>query len=397
MKIGVIIRRVQRDPWPLGLWRARIAQGLAERGHEVTIITRYTDAPDAAPGARFVSHGEIHERDETTGSTLRAWRRFARAQVAGMDRTLSMDPAIPLDVWLPRSGGGVEAFFPHRTPKWLALARKGAPLRAPEPSRAALGRAARVLTFGAARAEALAGQTHDGARRVTPIGFASAAAAPPDRDGTRRELRRALGVAPERMTALLIAPSPSARAEELILGAFADAAARLRSRPALLIVGPSALGSARRGARLAGAARIVPLGPTRDLRDLILASDLVISPGLARRARAEAITTDAMALGAPVAALRRCETSELLLPGGGETDAPGVAVERSDPALWRRALEESLRPDRLETMTRAARKRSFATDMVRFIDRVEAALNGAQSDAAPVAASGTTLQSRAAT
>ncbi len=356
MKVGVVTRRLVDRPWPQGLWSLRVAQGLFERGHDVTMITSRHALHDASTGEVDVISTELSgERRALDGARLRAWTNSARKALAALapDVSISFDRLVPASVYAPEQGGTIESLAPLKRPPWISLAHRYLPMGREELDT----RSRRLIDVVAAcgdedRAELETLAPH---ARAQAIGWGSdlTPPAPGDHAAHRRRARDLLGVDDARVAWLLFL-SPRAWDEgELIFEALRLRKGRSES-DTLLLLGPSPLDARWRAQRFGIEDRVVAMGRSREWDSALLAADIALAPGGPPRARARTMIADALRCGVPVVADRRYPGAELLAPGRERPMGAGLLIERATADDWRRAMDDAASPARLESLRGAA-------------------------------------------
>ena len=308
-----------------------IAQGLATRGHAITIFTRSWRgkrpdgiAVEALPVRALTNHGR-------NGAFARAANKAIIA--GGFDYVLGFDR-------MP----GLDAYFMADRCHAERLAGRGALHRLTPRARAMLAteRAVfgddtrpEILVLVEREREAVRRRYATPAKRfhaIPPI-LGAEFQRPADAETQRAAMRRALGIDVGALALLFVATRFHTKGLDRALGALAALPKDLRERSRLLVVGGDDPG---RYGRLPGGRQARFLGARDDLPALMLAGDLLLHP--AREELAGKVLVEALAMGLPVL----CAGIAGYAPHVTSAEAGRVLPEPFAQAALDRALAEML-------------------------------------------------------
>lgn len=330
MRYVIAVNFVRNMPWLPCWWAVVLARGLAQRGRRVAVVADGVECPEVFGGLELhiARPHRVH-----LGAPPGRFRRLVR-QVAAEPSSviLSLTPLVAGDLWMPveaapwtlarrlvRDLKPVSLMLELLHHPWLpaeALSALAARIGAPPP-----------LAFGTA-----------GLPRVSTLAdeqvLAAHAAAP--------KVRASLGLAPDRLNAVLPAVETSPHALERLFRAMAPGA------PDWALLVPTARPhTAATAAARAGLRGVTPMGLTASLPALAAACDLALACPTAGLGDAGGRwIADALRLGTPVVTDASAHGAELVERHGGRVvrtpaDWPRALADARDPA-WRESVRKSL-------------------------------------------------------
>lgn len=375
MRLGVIIRRLQRAPWPLGGWGGALAGELARLGHDVTILALLGD-PEACPsGVKLVQKGFHDETHLATEPDLLAWRRWTRRtrRRMGFDLTITLDHFVPADVAVPERGGAVESLSPLAPPTWRAALAWAAPLDPLRIGRAGLSESLLIATQTESARDRMERLAPREDAHVVALGGASAWATMrhSDRNALAARTRAAFGVDPEAWVGALVTREIG-HEQRAALEGFREAARRTGAPSVALVASRSALRAWKRIPAPSETFRGVCVGGTRRLDALFAAADFALTPG-APSAWVDPALVDALRQGRPVVSARGQAGLELLEVGASGR-RPALLARRDDPDSWGEAVARLLAPGALRPLAEEASRRAQELSIARFARALERAM-----------------------
>lgn len=336
MNIVVVTEYLRAKPWATGRWACAIADGLARRGHSVTVLCDGTET--RAPFGDV----QIIERSPLRRHTQRQPMRFARwvrreIDARSPDAAISCVRTVPTEHWFPV---GLRVFD-----EFDDLRQKRSPISL------GVSLAHQAWLPLAWIAEHRARSSRHVTRCPTDIGFASTLGRDDDADldVRRQRMRDTLAI-----SGLVIAVSATAPSRQDFTGLL-DA---LESVDATLLVAGGSGHVVMRWAEAVGVAhRVRPVGPTSRMSDMLAAVDVAAVPST--REGTARFATDAVRVGRPVVCAPSCVSARL-------ADVCGEALQLCE-GNWAEAITCSLGPVR----TAAARSAGLRVGFDAWMDRFE--------------------------
>lgn len=322
MRIELIIEYARELPWSPSRWGVDICGGLAERGHDVTVLCDGADDPEEF---REVGASELVVRRPLRTVRGRDPRGFAR-WIEARPRTglrLSLSRLVAGDVWLPIGPPArVDArkLVSRRNPASIAmdvLHEPWIPAAVLQERRAAAERESSItLEIGDAR-----------------IGFASRL------DGTasgemRRRVRERLGIGPDQFVLVASAVHLEREGTRSMVEGLARRA-RAGDRLVALFAGRDAWSASRVGVETESADLVRPVGSTTQMGALFAACDAAVAPGDGEIGATGRFVADAVRMGRPVLCGSGAPGAALV------TGARGIVVSEGTAEAWERAFEHA--------------------------------------------------------
>ncbi len=334
-----------------------IAREALNRGHRVTVVCHQWqgERPEGLEVVEVdVAGSGNHRRMRSLAERGRAVLRKRRAElvlgfvkVPGLDVYFAADPCFAEKV---RSRNPIYRLVP-RTRTYLAF------------ERAVFGADSQTHVLEIAPRDRAVYQRHyatpETRLHVLKPGIDRDRRVPDDYRSVRREQRRALGIADNRICLLALGSGFRTKGLDRSLAALAELRRR-GSEVQLLVAGEDRVGPFRRLARKLGVAdRVEFLGGRDDIPELLQAADLLLHP--ARREAAGNALLEALIAGLPVIATRTCGYAHYI-----EEAAMGAVID--EPAPPARIADAVLALLQTDGDTWRARGRQFA-DSADIYDR----------------------------
>lgn len=356
----------------------RIAEAALRRGHEVTIATMAWQCEDAPPDGivlnLFPARGlSNHARAKHFAAEIGAFAAAGRFdRVVGFNRLPGLDLYFAADNCFAKSAAA-------RHPKWvLALLPRYRTFLALERAVFAPESKTRILclTERQKREFVEVYGTQEARFTLLPPGISPAHRRPENAEEVRAAKRAELGVAPEETLLLEVGSGFRTKGVDRTLEAFAALPEELLRKTKLFIAGRESsrkFESLARRLNLAG--RVTFGGGRDDVRELMLAADLLVHP--ARNEAAGNVLVEAIAAGTPVCCTENCGFSGYVAESGGMV-LPGPF----DQAAFAAKLAELLSiPGRLDVMRQQCAEYGRNADFYRrpeaAVDAIEEAAHGA--------------------
>ncbi len=386
MNIVVFAEHIRSMPWSLSIWSARIARGLAQRGHEVVLACDGIEDPAVAGPLRLLVRRPRRTLRGADPLGLARWARQVRGQMPGAT-AVSLTRYVPAELWIPLGLGIVPMLVrsvrTHRPVSAImeVLHHPWAPQALLAERRARAGRGPRG--HHPARLGALTAR--DG---VAALGYASHldVPAPEESAALRTEVRRLLGIPHSAVVFLTSAVHTDRAGLDAMLGGLAllrggaagiDGGGPDRA-PVLLVVGRRTH-TIRRACDRAGLGdsaegRVRILGGTGRIDAALAASDAVIAYGArSDRACTGRFVCDALRAGKPVLAGAAAGGADLILSAPGQP-RPGMVVPGDTAAAWCECLAAACGGPWRGIAGAQASRIGAGLGMDRLVERVEAML-----------------------
>jgi len=373
LRIAIVAHYLTSRPWdPTPPWTRAIATGLADRGHEISIL-----CDGWTSSAVGVLDGlPVHPRREVRRLTVDEPRRFQQWLHERLDHlapegVVSLTHLMPSEVWVPLDRSFSETLawiWGHRLPASIAmqtLTRRFLP--------------GLLMAMRHAAREARAGRTHPLAltARGAP-GIPVAALVPPmsaaHRDMLRARARTLLGIADDE---LVLCASARQRGATVFSGLL-QALARV-DRPCTLLVIDGAPHSVATLAHRHGVEpRVVPLSVTQRIDAVLAASDAVfaaddhgnpLGAGLVGPRR---LGPEGLRMGRPLLCTQGSLTEALLDLDHGE--GGGIAIRGPGADGWIEALQRLADPHERARLSDRATRLGHALTLDRTLDAIESRL-----------------------
>jgi len=390
MRLAIVCERY--DPTAGGNERstAQIVRELAERGHEVTVLTACRPAPEVCPDLE--PNAEVVRLADGAKGPISLLRFAAAARKAlddgGYDASLSVTMAVPASLVQPRGGTVHEThernIAMRLTPSRQLAKRLGLALNPKQRALLALERRTlgdprvhRIVSISPYVCDQL--ERHYGITGDRVAMIPNAAAVPTMTEAERRRLRhdvRHAFAVPEDVTAFVFAAfNPRLKGWPTL----ARAVARLRERGQPLVVfvaAPLSHGMVRTAAELGIRDAIRFVGPTRSMPALYAAADATVLPTWYDPA--SKVVIESLMLGVPAITTTSNGAAMWVTPRG--EDPRGVVLSNpGDDAALASALGQLCEDDTRAAMAAAAREAGFEKElsMKRHVDQLESALRQA--------------------
>ncbi len=282
MNIALACEFVRDLPWSHSRWAPAIARALADRGHTLGVYADGVETPADFDHPRVTLHIRNPRWTIKKRKPLR-YQRWAIERLRGAERSLSLTPLVPADLWLPLGPGSREQFR-------ALIGERSLVVRAFESLQHRWLPAAIVAEHRALRLSA--------SRGLDPAALTHAPSRPPE-NGERRDTdwRTLLGVeAGTPLLAMSVADGIHGR-----LRAVASAVARAKREPVLALLGTewwTAAGAVESLPR----ERVRFVGTLSDPRSLLRACDAVLICAPAGPGSTGRLLMEALEAGAPVVA-----------------------------------------------------------------------------------------------
>jgi len=380
MRIALVCEHFTARRGGAAQWSSQVARRLAERGHELRVLTFAAHDGECRGDARDDGIA-IHRLPWDPSRLARA--RAMNAAVASTLTDVVHDTGVgwSFDVFHPQTGARLANYrrdMASRTPRerlvervsprhWRWLAELRAVERRQFARRDALFVA--VATMVASSIEELYGVPRERIRHV-PNGVDVVSRAVPSA-GSRVALRRRLGVADDETLFLFPAHNPRLKGVRPLLAAARALRAR-QTRFKLVLIGHESDADLRgRIARLGLDGTVLPCGFVDDAAAHYTAADAVVLPSY--HDACSLTLFEACAFGLPVLTTRNNGASEHVTDGreGFVIDAP------DDVALLVQRMHELTDPSLRRQMATAAAALAPRHDLARNVDALEAVLHEA--------------------
>ena len=413
MKIAIVIESF--DPHAGGLERstAQIAEELAGRGHEVTLLAGGCRDVDCLPGVKIMAMAK-----RKRASALRLWLfvRWVKAKLAaggggdedavgaddsgvsggaGFDVSLSMTTAVPAAVLQPRGGTVRETLERNiaMRPTLLAqLTKRVSVWLNPKQQLLLYYERQTFADAGLAKIAAVSGyvtrqlQTHyelpTEKVELIPNAAVMPKVGPKQRAEWRERIRSSFDIADDVTVFLFAAINPRLKGFEPLMKA--TALLKERGVPAVvLLAGDFWHGQNRYAASLGVRDRVRFVRHTKQIQSLYAAADVTVHPTFYDPA--SKVVIESLMMGVPAISTAYNGASDLILPDGeaGENVRGRVIPDPADAVALADAMEALTDPVERKKCSKAAKGLDGQLSMQAHVDRLEGVLR----DAAAVKAS----------
>ena len=383
VKLLFFAEYVRGSPITISHWASDLVRAFRNRGHEITLAIDGADDCDIFAGddrIRVLVHNPQRDHLGANPFAFQQWA-FALRERIPHDRTVSLTPLVPGELWLPLGPGAwdnVKAVLATQSPlsALSELAHQPWLLAVEAAERIAASSTTPVLTFGSG---------------PTGLGYASRLPQPSESEvmEMRSTMRELLRIPFDRPVVLISAFHAHRFGLKPFLSGFAHLCRETTDRkPLCLIIGRSGESIAEAASRAGCLDYVKMLGRTNRVIELLAAADLAAVPlaaarysrfGLKTSTVTGRFTADALRIGRPVIALNRAPGAELLQPPEDNSDplGPGWIVDSADSTQWSIGLTTAMSRPWLGHRTPAARTAGALLSMDRLIDRMEIILHAA--------------------
>ena len=294
----------------------RIAEELISRGETVTIYCRDWDAPSPKPGISVVKlpapGWSNHRRAENFCRNLAvALRRDHHDLFVAFNRIPGADLYFAADNPFAPAAQRHLGFWSRLLPRYRTFARLERELFSPESKTL-------IMTLTRRQQEEFIAFYHTPESRfhLLPPGIAEEFHRPADPEGIRDDKRDELGVDDDDYLLLLVGSGFRTKGVDRAIAAVAALPSETLSCVRLFIAGRGNRERARKLARRLGVSdHVFALGGRDDVRNLMLAADLLIHP--ARNEAAGNVLIEALATGLPALVSGNCGFADIIAEAGG--------------------------------------------------------------------------------
>jgi UDP-glucose:(heptosyl)LPS alpha-1,3-glucosyltransferase len=391
MKIAIAIERYNPTGGGAERSTAQIADELAARGHEVTVLTACFEQDQPAN----LAVRAMSDESRMTGSSLRRFAAWARQHLAdgGFDTSLSVTTTVPAAVVEPRSGTLQETFRRNiaMRPTALGQAFKRVTLALSPKHRTLLSLERQTLVDPMVRRfVALSGYVSRqlqeqgiDAARITCIANGSTLPIPDDdqRRQWRQTVRQGFGIADDQVAFLFAAHNPRLKGAEPLLHAMQSLSQR-QLPVVLLMAGQTLYAHQRLAAELGIRERVKFVGLTGQMAQLYCAADVTVHPTFYDPS--SKVVMESLMLGTPAISTRWNGASEQLVSQG--VSRGRVIDDPNDVASLAGAMAELCDPDERRRCRAACAGLDTELSMSRHVDRLVQVLEQASGRASKTAA-----------